>query len=180
METITQEIREEAHRNASSKIQKLYCGETNGHVMYDVYRKYLNNGKYIIYGTLIGDTILGFHKTNDLPRLFQTDLQINADMAQRILSDLAEFLSPVLERETAQTQQQKEGRVNLATNIEHAHKERVPADPVQTHDIEPMHTMESDGNRVHGYGAYREKHRYGEEPDKIVQSSQDDILKQDT
>jgi len=133
-----------------------------------------------LFVQIVGDVILGFYRTTEMPGLLQTQVGVSADTAQRIVARFTEVFSPVLEREAAEVGIKKEVQQNLATKIESAHEDRGAANPVQTHDIEPMHTMESDGNRIHGYGAYREKHRYGEEPDKIVQSSQDEILNKGT
>ncbi len=49
----------------------------------------------------IGDTILGFYQTKDLPALLVQEVGVGADIANRIVADLSELLSPVLEREAA-------------------------------------------------------------------------------
>ena len=108
------------------------------------------------YVQLVGDTILGFHQTTDLPRLFQSELGMGADDAQRMMSELIEFLSPVIAREEAQVGAKKAELSQLAETIEtKAEHEPEPTETAaDTTPVEPLRTMEGDINRIHGYGAY--------------------------
>ncbi len=138
---------------------------------------------------IIGDTILGFYHTKDLPRLLQQEVGVSADVAQRIVSDLAELFAPVLKREAElanpklaeikelhQTFQAAAG-TGIATTSEVPQAQTAePLEPASVHDVAPMRTMAGDMNRVHGYGAYRQ---VGDRSDEQVvrAAPQDELLK---
>jgi len=59
------------------------------------------------YVETIGSVVLGFYHTKDLPALLQQEVGVSAYVAQMIVSDLAEFLAPVLEREADEADPKK-------------------------------------------------------------------------
>jgi hypothetical protein len=145
------------------------------------------------FSDVIGDTILGFYHTKDLPSLLQKEVGVSADAAQRIVADLAELLAPVLEREAFEADPKKAGlkalqyqfgqtaagapTLGVGTGPDIAiPTEPEPQDPATLHNVTPMRTMATDVNRVHGYGAFRQA---PESEDKTVVRSapQDDLLK---
>lgn len=138
---------------------------------------------------IIGDTILGFYHTKDLPKLLQKEVGVSADVAQRMVSDLAEIFVPVLKREAElanpklaeikelhQTFQAAAGTGTTGSPEVPVNPTTVPAEPASVHDVAPMRTMAGDMNRVHGYGAYRQVG--GDREETIVRAApQDELLK---
>lgn len=106
-----------------------------------------------------GDVILGFNKISDLPRILQQQVDLSADDAQRLTSQLIEFLGPVVAREEAEAKAKQNDLKALAEKF--ANKENAAHQEESVSAVEPIRTMEGDMNRVHGYGAYREL--YGDE-----------------
>lgn len=127
---------------------------------------------------VVGDTILGFYKTTDLPRLFQSELGMSADEAQKMMSELIEFLSPVIKREEETNNIKKEDLDRLAktfeTSNQNRQKEIVPEG--KPTDVQPLRTMAADMNRVHGYGAYRDQNLINDDEPVIRSASQTDLL----
>ena len=161
-------MRDEVYELANSDIKDLYYSQDSGDYMKFVFDKYRSsNTDYITYATLIGDTILGFYKTSDLPRLFQSELGLGADDAQRLTADLLEFLSPVLKREEEELNEQKAPINNLVAAIEAEHENREPVTTTESMPRSQTAAVPEQADRVHGYGAYRSQYRYGEEPEKV-------------
>lgn len=146
-----------------------------------------------LFVDIIGDTILGFYHTKDLPTLLQKELGVSADTAQKIVADLAEIFAPVLEREASDVRKKQEDLRGLQQQFMSGTSD-VAATPASTetaidtpipvavpeeetgsiHDVAPMRTMAGDMNRIHGYGAYRGT---GDTTENVVSSpSQNDLL----
>jgi hypothetical protein len=144
--------------------------------MYRIFTSFrLPEDQYKAYAEIVGDTILGFYRITDIPRLLQQKLKVSADDSQRITSKLIDFLSPLVKREEEEAQAKKAELNKLADTF--ASPEGITAKgatPIDTENVEPIRTMEEDMHRVHGYGAYREAQ---DKEDAVHQSSQDDVLK---
>jgi hypothetical protein len=153
--------------------QELYGAPESGALMYEIFQKFkLTEDVYQRYAEIIGDVILGLHKTTDMPRLFQQKLGVSADESQKITSELLEFLSPVVAREAKEASTKKEELGKLQETFSQP-SAPLPPDIGHTENVKQIRTMGGDINRIHGYGAYRE-----ENPDDeaTVISSQEDIL----
>lgn len=142
--------------------QRLYASPESGIALRSIFNKLgLGDDAYQFYAEVVGDTILGFFNVTDMPRLFQQKLGIGADDAQRLTSQLIEFLGPVVAREEAAAKAKQNDLKVLAEKF--AEQKSTPseqqAEPASA--VEPIRTMEGDMNRIHGYGAYREL--YGDE-----------------
>ncbi len=74
---------------------------------------------------LIGDTILGIYKTIELPAKLQSELGVSADEAQRILSELSEFLKPVEDRERKEGEPDRSGLQELQQNFKALREEAI-------------------------------------------------------
>ena len=99
-------------------IQKLYSSPESGKLLSSVFEeRNLPSSNYSIYVHIIGDAILGFYKTNEIPQKLQAALGMSADDAQRIVSDLSGFLAPVIERERAVGEPNREGLRELQQNF---------------------------------------------------------------
>ncbi len=196
---ITDEQRLAQAKKLPPQIDMLYSGPENGQRMADVfYRHNLPVDKYLNYTQVIGDVILGFYYTKDLPQLLQSQAGLSPEQAEQVVTDLAEFLSPVLEREqatTTDTTATNEPAVTPSWSAQTATPkpttptsspvattpavETAPTEPAtaetDVHDVVPMRTMQGDMKRIHGYGALYDA---AEEADEsVVQSNQDDVLK---
>lgn len=147
----------------------------------------------------IGDTILGFYQTKDLPALVQQEVGVTPEVAARIVADLAELMAPVLERE-AMLANPKLGAIKelhqqfakaggtpgsepaVAPTPHIAPAPVAPTAPVASepgplHNVAPMRTMAADMNRIHGYGAYRQVTQQAD--DGVVRAApQDELLKE--
>ncbi len=158
------------------------------------------------YIDAIGDTILGLVQTKDLPHILQTQLNISADTAQRVVSTFAEIMTPVLEREklltnpklaelkalhkefTAAagaktiTQTQPTLINNQAQKPSQPMTQKTESKPTDSpHNVSPMRTMAGDMNRIHGYGAYRQVNPQDQDPaddPARAAQSQADLLQQ--
>jgi hypothetical protein len=128
---------------------------------------------------IIGDTILGFYKLHQMPDLFVSELGVTRETAQKMTSELVEFLGPVLKREEELNESKKtdlqklaesfaeKGRLASAKIADTSHTETAPAAPEGTkapyiplsdaEKVQPMRTMQGDTTRIHGYGAYYEQ-----------------------
>ncbi len=162
-------------------IEELYTGDEQIDLNENLTKKYhiSNIGRYV---EIVGDTILGFHRTTELPRLFQSELDMSADEAQRLTSDLLDFLSPVIEKEADGDRSiTKEDLEKLSQTFAEAKANQVVTEKEEViesereDDIQPVRTMNTDMNRVHGYGAYREQNPLPEE-EPVVQSEQASVL----
>ena len=144
----------------------------------------------------MGDTILGFNKIVELPKLFEQEVSITESEARKLTSELTELLKPITEREQGELISKKTDLQKLAESF--AEKSRrsqtatlqpihldeeiispAPATPesaaVHTQEpdtVQPLRTMQSDINRVHGYGATNDK----QTEETLVASNQNDLL----
>ena len=176
--SITEEQRNEKIANLDEVYKALYTAPQSGKIMYAAFSKYeLEEDQYLTYSRMVGDTILGFYKTTDLPRLFQSELNVSADDAQRLMSELIEFLSPVVDSEQSITNIKKEDIDKLAKTFEKSAKDRpreVQPEGKPT-DVQPLRTMQGDMNRVHGYGAITKQDDSSDEP-LVKAASQEEIV----
>jgi len=211
-------IRNEAYKKLPDNIKPLYDSSESGEFLRSVHDKYITQPElYKVYVHVIGDAILGIHQTKELPQKLQIELGVSADTAQRIFSDLKDFLAPVFKREQAALDPNRDGIKELEQNFkslrEEAIKSRgettleevpdnlpttneadellngVQTDPARvprsvnktSYTVEPLHTMETDVTRIHGYGAYRDMFpdQAGEQTHKeetIKTASQEELL----
>ncbi len=153
---ISEKNRIDTYRNAPDSIRELYVSDKIGELITNLGVKFASNFSEKISIEIIGDTILGFYKIEELPKLFQEKLMIGADQAHRMTADLMDFLAPIVEREQAENNIKKAEAHKLADEIATIPKD-APSDTVtEAPAVKPMRTMAGDMNRVHGYGAYRE------------------------
>lgn len=112
------------------------------------------------YLDIVGETILGFHRTSELPELLQEKVGVSVGDSYQIVADLAEFLEPVIAREKSaknqaivQELQQKitppprEARLQIPTeNIQEVEMNKIPEPQVPTPPVatKPIRTMEED------------------------------------
>lgn len=177
MNPITEENRIEKYRTAAAEIRALYVSENLTKIVGSIYDKYAFTQPFKILSDIVGDTILGFTKISDMPRLFQQKLGVSADESQRMVSQLIEILGPVVEREATEASAKKEEMGKLADTFAKPEGLTTPlsgATPV-VEVVEPIRTMAQDMNRVHGYGAYREEEDKKESTESIA-SSQTEII----
>ncbi len=165
----------ETYKTLEGPLQELYGSPASGQTMYRIYASLgLSEEKYKSYAEIVGDTILGFNKIADMPRLFQQKLGVSADESQRLTSKLIEFLSLVVKREELEAHAKKKELSKLADTFASPEgiTKKQTYDPAAAENIEPIRTMEEDMHRVHGYGAYRAE----EETKADRDSHQDDLL----
>lgn len=192
---ISQDNRDKKIQTLSDVFKTLYSSPDAGAVYSSVFHKYnLEQNLYRNYITIIGDTILGFHGSGEIPSLFQKELGVSADDAQKIVSDLSEFLSPVIARETSEKNIKREELYDLQQSLAAKQgqdpnqttpttKAGTNVAPVEKTEVQPMRTMEGDINRIHGYGAYRAQ--FPGQPQEathteevIRKATQEDLLKE--
>ena len=174
---ITPQMRNEEYRKLHPILQMTYGSDEATKMNSIIIHKHeLDEDQAKEYMHVVGDTILGFHKTADIPRLLQERVGVGADQSHRIMSDLIEYLSPVIEREQKTTNIKKEDIDKLAETFEAANQGR----PKEVRpegspgDVQPLRTMRGDMNRVHGYGAFTAQETNDDEP--VVQASTQDEL----
>ncbi len=176
MQSNIEEKRVEAYRTAPEAIRDLYVSDDLTQLVDRLHISFNISQPFRALSEIIGDTILGFNKIADMPRLFQQKLGASADESQRMTSRLIEILAPVVTREEADASAKREGLTKLADTFSSPEgiAKQQGIDPASAENIKPIRTMEEDMNRVHGYGAYRaaEEER-AEEPHS---SKQDDLL----
>lgn len=201
MESIIEIQRNEVLATLDEASKALYLNPDNGEVLYAVFeRARIAGNLYRPYAFAVGDTILGFHQTKDLPALLQQEVGVTPEVAQKIVADLAEFLAPVLEREAAAADPKGASLKALHQSFKRAPlvptTEPLAADPnkppiavpsaaeptptttpISAHNVTPMRTMAADMNRVHGYGAYRQGEAELAEANLIQSAPQDELLK---
>lgn len=156
MNLITEQNRVDVYRNAPEKIRELYTSDSLTNRVDTLYASFGVTEPFRSMSEIVGDTVLGFYKISDMPRLFQQKLGVSADESQRITSLLIESLSPVIAREEEQIKTKKGELTALADTFAKPNAERLENPDVQMHtdNVEPLRTMEGDMNRIHGYGAY--------------------------
>lgn len=172
MET-TDEIRLQTYRSASEDLRDLYASEGLVKKIDYLIEKFSVLSPYKKVADVVGDTILGFYKLHEMPQLFVQKLGVSNETAQKMTTELGEFIGPVLKREEELTESKKTDLQKLAESF--AEKSRI-ANQKKTQDVainttdagtkppyvplteaekvQPMRTMEGDTNRIHGYGAY--------------------------
>lgn len=158
---ITDQQRKESILLASNTIKDMYGSMVLAGIIKS-YESIVKKDRQGVLVDIIGDTILGFHKTSELPSLLQKEVGVSADIAQRILSDFTEFLGPVLEREAQEENAKRTELASLqatftpvATGLEAPTKLKEDVTPIEHDTVQPMRTMEGDMGRIRGYGAYR-------------------------
>lgn len=148
----------DVYKIAPEDVQRLYSAPESGAMMYVIFKKFnLDESlQYKIYAEIVGDTILGFNKIADMPRMFQQKLAMSSDESQRLTSSLIEFLAPVVQREETEAQTKKTEMTTLAETLSQPDPKRLHNPEIQklTENVEPLRTMQTDINRIHGYGAY--------------------------
>lgn len=76
---------------------------------------------------ITGDTILGIESINSIPEKLQTELDMSADESQRVMSDLSDFLSPVIQRERTAGEPDRSGLQELQQNFKSLREEALQA-----------------------------------------------------
>lgn len=207
--------RNEAYKALPQNIQFLYDSPESGDILRASFNAHVAQPEsYKTYVHIVGDAILGFYKTKDIPKKLQFELNLGADDAQRILTELSSFLAPLIEFEQQEEQRGKAGLQELEQNFKNLREEamqlhntsgaetptrsdpgveaavaeamtdpaKVAAPNVKTsYTVEPMHTMQTDITRIHGYGAYRdlfpdEKGAQAQKEGTIKSASQEELL----
>ncbi len=104
---ITNSQRLEKLKNSNDQVAELYGSLGLARTIGSIRSQYnLAVADYDIVD-VIGDTILGFYHTKDLPVLLQQQVGVSATIANQIVTELAELLGPVLEREAAEADPKK-------------------------------------------------------------------------
>lgn len=167
---VTEHSRVESYRNAPDEIRMLYVSDTLTNHVDKLYTLFKVTAPFRTMSEIVGDTILGFYKISDMPRLFQQKLNVSADDSQRMTSQLIEFLSPVVKREEMEANARKEEVSNLAQSFAQPNPDRLKDPEIQayTENVEPIRTMSEDMNRVHGYGAYRAQEENEGDDDSVA------------
>jgi hypothetical protein len=155
MNPVTEQNRIEAYRNSPENIRELYASDNLSREVDLLHAQFEIAQPFRSLSEIIGDTILGFYKISDLPRLFQQKLSVSADQSQRMTSKLIDILGPVVQREEKEGNTKKEALSKLTQTF--AKPEGLGVAPATQYEdvVEPIRTMSGDMNRVHGYGAYR-------------------------
>ncbi len=180
MQPNIEEKRIETYRNAPEAIRALYVSNELTQLIDKVHLTFRITHPFKTLSEIVGDTILGFNKIADMPRLFQQKLGVSADESQRMTSQLIEILAPVVTREEAETSVKKEELSKLKETFAQpegiAAKQNDGQAQAQTDEVEPIRTMAQDMHRVHGYGAYRAQE--GDDgSETAAQSSQEEITR---
>ncbi len=172
--------RDERFKDLDEECKTLYGAPEGGAFMYTTFQQFqLTEEIYTEYAQIIGDTILGFYKIADMPKLFQQKLGVSADVSQKMTSELIEFLSAVVKREQEEATVKKESLATLTQTF------ATPAVPIQAtaevpkppvEHITQMRTMQSDLNRIHGYGAYQQSREAIQKEETVATSSQEELL----
>ena len=147
--------RDERYKSLNEILQLLYGSPESGAFMYKTFIQFgLSEEIYNEYAMIIGDTILGFYKISDMPRLFQQKLEVSADVSQKMTSQLIEFLAPVVAREEEASKQQAESKATLIETFANPQPTTERETSLEPHTfVTPLRTMEGDITRIHGYGA---------------------------
>ena len=179
MKPITDQQRLEIYRNAPEEIREIYVSDQLiEHIDHLILLFEITN-PYKDVSDIVADTILGFYKIADMPKLFQQKLDVSADVSQKMTSQLIEFLSVVVKREQEEATSKKESVATLTQTF------ATPAVPIQATPEVPkppvahitqMRTMQTDLNRIHGYGAYQQSKDGMQKEETVATSSQDELL----
>jgi hypothetical protein len=186
IQNISNNERVERYRKSADNVREYYIGEDLIRNTDLLIEKFLITQPYQIISEIIGDTLLGFFKLEQLSELFVERLGISLETAHEIAEDAEKFIAPVLSAQEQDAQNKKTDLQRLAEQFAQkgaraSSSEKAPTETshVVTQEIEkiqPLRTMEGDINRIHGYGAYNEMLERGTEAD-VHTSDQDDMLK---
>ncbi len=157
MKPITEQQRLETYRNSSEDIREIFISENLVEQIEKLMLLFEINVTYKEVSEVIYDTILGFYKISDMPRLFQQKLGVTPDIGQKMTAQLIEFLSPVVQREEVASKEVAESKVTLMQTFANPQPtaERAASTVPHTY-VTPLRTMEGDMTRIHGYGARQE------------------------
>lgn len=94
---LNNEIRLQAYRNATPVQQYLFGNFDTGQILVKIGKKYSNSNDTFLdnYIVLVGDTILGFFKINDVIPLLQQELDLDLSAAEKLGAEVLEFLAPL-------------------------------------------------------------------------------------
>ena len=149
--------RMERYQKLNEKLQRLYASPESGRELSLIFAQHqLQEALYPIYAEIIGDTILGYHRLSDIPRLLQQRMKLSADESQRVTSKLLDFLSPVVRREEEERKAKTSEYQQLAQKVAEV---RPTDESLPVESVEPLRTMETDIHRVHGYGSYNSQYQ---------------------
>ena len=162
--------RQAAFAQISVLRQKLYLDPDSGEIMktaFDAHRD--ADSDYVAYGTIIGDTILGFYSVSDLAQHLSTDGGFTPAQAEGLAADLADFLAPLID-DPAPSLQPVPTPAGVPEIVE---AEPAAAEQTAIPAVTPLRTMATDMQKVHGYGAL-----YGttDDGEAVHSSSQDTTL----
>ncbi len=102
--TITKEMRLAAFSQLPESYASMYSSEESGELFLSLIKKYSVSDKYALIN-VVGDIILGFYPISDLKKLMVENVKVSSDEADKIASDLKEFLEPI------------EGRANTSSAV---------------------------------------------------------------
>ena len=156
--------RNQKYQQLSETLQRLYGSAESGAKLYEIFTtSHLKEEHYPIYIEIVGDTILGYYRLSDIPRLLQQRMILSADQSQRITSKLIDFLSPVVRREEEERKAKTSQYQELAQKVAGV---KAPEALDGIEKVEPLRTMETDMHKIHGYGAYVEQQNKAEDDTK--------------
>jgi len=169
---ITEDERVSTYRTSEEAIRELYASEDVSNAIFELQKKVNLGEKSKLVSTIVGDVILGFYKISDLPRLLSAETGMTKEDAQKLVSNIIDFLSPIVEREAAEARAKKDEVTSLADKI--AAIQATPETTAEHEPVKPIRTMTADMNRVHGYGALPPTESTEDEP-AVKATSQYDI-----
>ncbi len=178
MNSVTEQHRVEAYRNAPEAVRDLYVSDTLVEYIDRLILLFGITMPYRAVSEIVGDYILGFYKDSDLSDLCQAKLALSVTDAERMTAELIQFLTPKIQQEAIVSTKKQE----LAQLAEQFARPRVATPVVDeaventTENVTPLRTMQGDMNRIHGYGAYNEALERGEDATQAHVSKQGDIL----
>ena len=72
--------RNQKYQQLSETLQRLYGSAESGAKLYEIFTTFhLKEEHYPIYIEIVGDTILGYYRLSDIPRLLQQRMILSAD-----------------------------------------------------------------------------------------------------
>ena len=199
MNIISDEQRRQKAKTLPITFDHLYSSPESGFAISRVYKKYhLPPERYLNYSRTIGDLILGFKTTSELPELLETELEIDEATAIARVEDLRNFLKPVYDRENGLLPPEPEPEPSYEEKVQAASEPATtltkatptwnatllekssPAEsttPEPNEKISTMRTMAGDMKKIHGYGAYRDENPTDtDSKEHVTKSSQDEAL----
>jgi hypothetical protein len=150
----TNETRLDRYLKSPEQVQDLYSSPELGSTLSQVAETVgiADPSTYSSFALLIGDFILGFYPTSELDTKLQTELGITPPISRQIIAGLQAIVLAInsLSGKTTPAAQAPE------MPLENANTSEMPvSEAANTPRLEPLRTMQSDANRIHGYGAYR-------------------------